>query len=171
MTKHTINLDGSHTVTKGPRDKAWVASVTADLGALSTEMVVALAVHGLQQKIADAASGAQTADEANASMQKALDAILAGEWTRRGGASDGVDEFTATARRLVRAAIKAKVGGKSPEWAAFTGLSDDEQNAKLDANFAANRAALEPAVNAEIERKRAERAAKAETVKSVSFEL
>lgn len=138
-----------------------------------------LALHGLTQKIADAASGAATAavkeahgdkasvgdfkdwlnDEgleavqkfASAMMDKARDQLVRGDWVRgRGPGVAGVDEATAVARSIMRSAIKAQVGGKSEAWAAFTGLSDAEQAAKLDENFAQNAKALQPAVDAEL---------------------
>jgi len=166
MTKHTITLDGTHTVSKGSRSEGWSESVTINLAAIPTDLIVRLAVHGLQQKIADAASGAKTPDEARASMQKAADAILAGDWSSR-GAAVGVDAETQIARSVVRAAIKQKLGAKSPQWAAFTGLSDDEQNEKLDANYERNRAVFEPIVQQRL----AERAEKAKLAKVATFEI
>lgn len=166
-----IELPESHTVTKGPRGGAWQASVAVTLADLSPDIIARLAVHGLHQKVADAASGATTVDEANASMQKAVDALVAGEWTSRSAGGAGVDERTRVARSVVHAAVKAKFGSKSPEWATFTGLADDEQAAKLDAWFAANEATFTPAVEAEMERRAAKRAEKAGLVKAVDFAL
>lgn len=156
MTKHTIGLSGSHTVGKGPRDKSWTASVTVDLAKLTTEIVERLALHGLTQKIADAASGATSADEANGAMQKAADAILAGDWSSRREAS-GVDERTRVARQIVRGIYKAKLGGKSPEWAEFTGMSNAEQAEVLDKLVAKNEAKLAPMIDEKLATLRAER--------------
>jgi hypothetical protein len=165
-----IELPETMTVTKGPRDKTWSASVSVDLSKLSPEMVARLAVHGAHQKIADAASGATTADEATASMQKAADAIIAGTWTSR-TAGAGVDEETRVARIVVRNAVKAKFGSKSPEWAKFTGMSDDEQVAKLDSIREANADAFMPAITAEMERRAKAAADRSGLAKSVSIEL
>lgn len=165
-----IELNGSHTVTKGPRDKSWSASVTVDLAALSPDMVAKLAVHGLQQKIADAASGATTLDEATADMQKAADAILAGTWTSRGTGS-GVDEETRVARIVVRRVVKAKFGATSPEWKKFIGLSDDEQNAKLDAIREANAEAFAAAIEAEMEARRKAAADRSGLAKGLEISL
>jgi 5,10-methenyltetrahydromethanopterin hydrogenase len=165
-----IELPESMTVTKGPRNKSWSASVGVDLSKLSPEMVARLAVHGAHQKIADAASGATTADEATASMQKAADAIIAGTWTSR-TAGAGVDEETRVARIVVRNAVKAKFGSKSPEWAKFTGMSDDEQVAKLDSIREANADAFMPAITAEMERRAKAAADRSGLAKSVSIEL
>lgn len=160
MTKHTIELDGEFAVTKGPRDKAWLAECTIALGDVPATIVRDLLLHGLKQKIADAASGAQNADEAFAAMQKACDAILAGEWSARGTGA-GVDERTKVARQIVRNVLKAKWGAKSKEWAAFTGLSDADANARLDAVYAKNEAKFAPAVDERLAQLAAERKAKA----------
>lgn len=170
---HTIKIDlpETHTATKGPRDKSWEAvSVTVDVTKLAPEIIARLAVHGLQQKLADAASQSKTADEAIGAMQKAADALLAGEWASR-VAGSGVDDFTRIARLIVRRAIKAKLGAKSPEWAAFTGLPDAEQAEKLDANFAKNEAVFRPEVEAEIERRKAEAKARSGLATKVAFDI
>lgn len=170
---HTIKIDlpETHTAMKGPRDKSWEAvSVSIDVTKLSPDIIARLATHGLHQKLADAASQSKTADEALAAMNKAADSLLAGEWaTRRGG--EGVDEFTRIARLVVRRAIKAKLGGASPEWKAFTGLADDEQAAKLDANFAKNEAVFRPEVEAEIARRAAEAKARTGLAAKVAFDI
>lgn len=158
-----IELPKSHVVTKGPRDKSWVASVTVSTEAFTPDIVAKLAMHGLQQKIADAASGATNHDEALAAMQKAADAIVKGEWSSR-GVGTGADERTLVARSIVRAAMKAKLGGASPEWAAFTGLDPAAQLAKLDAIAAANEAIFADAIDA----KMAERAAEREQRKTLA---
>lgn len=160
MTKHTIELQGTFNVTKGPRDKAWQAVESVDLAAIPASIVMDLALHGLKQKIADAASGATTEVEASAAMAKAAKAILAGEWSSRGEGS-GVDERTRVQRMIARIALKAKVGAKSAEWATFTGLSDAEQAAKLDAIYAKNSAKLLPAVDSKLALLAQERADKA----------
>lgn len=166
-----IDLPESHTVTKGPRGGAWQAAVTVDLSKLSADVIARLAVHGLHQKVADAAAGADTLDAANASMQKAVDALIAGEWTSRSAGAAGVDERTRVARSVVHAAVKAKFGSKSPEWATFTGLEPSEQAEKLDAWFAANEATFTPAVDAEMARRAAKRADKAALSGTVNIEL
>lgn len=159
MTKHTITLDGNFVVTKGLRGGAWKAEESVDLAAIPAAIVTDLLLHGLKQKIADAASGAQTADEAGAAMAKAAKAILAGEWSSR-VAGAGVDERTRVQRMIARIALKAKVGAKSAEWAAFTGLSDAEQAAKLDGIYAKNEAKLAKAVDDKLALLAAEREAK-----------
>jgi hypothetical protein len=90
--EYTINLEGLHAVTKGPRDGSWAASFAVDLAKLPADIVARLVVHGLQQKIADAASGAKTKDEAFAAMAKAGDAIMAGQWAVRSASGGVTDE-------------------------------------------------------------------------------
>lgn len=160
MTKHNITLDGSFAVTKGSRMEDWQAVCAVDLAALPAALITDLLLHGLKQKIADAASGAKTEAEAQGSMDKARDAIMAGEWSSR-GSGESLDPFTREARKLVRAAYKAKVGAKSATWAEFTGLDDATQAERLDAMFAKNETAMRPAVEAELERLKAERERKA----------
>lgn len=160
MTKHTITLEGPFVVSKGPKGGAWKANATIDLGAIPASIVLDLALHGLKQKVADAASGATNVDEALGAMNKAIDAVLAGEWSSR-GTGEGVSEQTRVERQIVREVYKAKVGGKSAEWKAFDGLDIKDQAAKLDAMFAKNEAALRPAVDAKLEELRRAREAKA----------
>lgn len=136
--------------------------LSVDISRLSPDIIARAAIHGLTQKIADAAANAtklaedsdSTAEEiAVELMMKVRDALYAGEWSSRGAAS-GVDEETRVARSVVRAAVKDKFGAKSAEWTRFTGLSDDEQNAKLDANYRANVAVFGPIVAQRIAERR-----------------
>lgn len=154
-------------------------SVSVDISKLSPEIIAELAMHGLTQKVADAASQAKSVAEESGEtieavtesmMQKAIDGLYAGEWSRRTGGG-GVDEFTRVARQLMRKAIKAKVGAKSPEWKAFDGLDAAEQNAKLDANIEANMAALKPEVDAEIKRRADARKAKEKAASAIDISL
>lgn len=122
------------------------------------------------QTLQDAYAGAKSTDEALGAYNGKLDKLLNGTiGTRSGG--DGVDERTRVARSIVRGAVKAKFGGKSPEWATFTGLSDDDQNAKLDAWFAEHEATFAPAVDEKMAELAAARAKKAELAKAVTFAM
>jgi hypothetical protein len=171
MTKHNIEFAGTMSYTRGTKDKAWEATATIDRAKLPTEIVAELAEHGLRQKIADAASQAKNADEASAMMQKCIDALLAGEWAVR-GTSDGASFETIVGRSVMRNAFKEKVGAKSAAWAEFTGLSDADQVAKLDAWLAGpNGEALADAIAAEIEIRKARAANKAKAAKAVDFNL
>ncbi len=149
MTTHNITLDGSYTVAKGSRADGWKYEMTLDLSKVPSALVTDLLLHGLKQKVADAASGAKTEAEAEAAMGKAWDAIVAGDWSSR-VAGSGVGEEVRIARQIARIALKAKVGAASPAWKDFTGMADADQAAKLDAIFAKNEAKLRPAVTAKL---------------------
>ena len=174
-TEMEIKVELPKEVTVSSRER----SVHIDTASLSADIIAKLAIHGLTQKVADAASGAKkvaeetksdVGDTTVAMMQKAVDSLLAGEWSTR-TAGEGVSVETRVARQITRQMVKAKFGGKSPEWAKFTGLSDEEQNAKLDAWFAANEAKLQPEVDAELARRKAAAKAKDKLTDAVSFEL
>jgi hypothetical protein len=119
------------------------------------------------QTLQDAYAGADDAAEAIGTFGKKLNKLIAGTLGTR--SSDGVDEFTTVARQMVRAAMKSKLGAKSRDWAAFTGLADADQNAKLDANYAKNEAHFKPFVEAKVAERAADRARKA--AMNVGFEL
>lgn len=158
--KHTIELDGAFVVTKGPRNGDWRAEASIDLSKVPAGLVRELLLHGLKQKVADAASGATTEAEALGAMNKAIDAVLAGEWSSR-AASGGVDERTKVARIIVRDMLKMKLGATSPAWKEFAALALADQVAKLDAVYAKNAAKLSSAVDKLVEARAQERADKA----------
>lgn len=122
------------------------------------------------QTLQDAYAGAKSTDEALGAFNGKLDKLLNGTIGTR-GTGDGADEQTRVARQLVRGLVKAKYGSKSPEWTAFTGLDDAAQNAKLDAMFAANEAALSDAVDEKIAELAAARVKRGEMVKTVEIAL
>jgi hypothetical protein len=122
------------------------------------------------QTLQDAYAGAKSTDEALGAFNGKLDKLLNGTIGTR-GTGDGADERTRVARQLVRGLVKAKYGSKSSEWAAFTGLDDAAQAAKLDAMFAANEAALSGAVDEKIAELAAARAKRGEMAKTVEIAL
>jgi hypothetical protein len=146
------------------------AFITVDLSKLTSDMMEKLALHGLKQKIADAASASKTKDDALGLMAKARDALYNGEWSSR-VASEGVDASVRIGRAIVRGLLKAKMGAKSPEWAKFTGMSDADQNAALDKVFAKNEEKLAPQVEAKIAAEAAERKRKAQLTSSLDFDI
>ena len=83
----------------------------------------------------------------------------------------GVDERTRVGRIVVRNAVKAKFGSKSPDWAKFTGLDDAAQVAKLDEWLAANEATFAPAIDAELARRAEAAKAKTGLAKKVTFTI
>jgi hypothetical protein len=54
-----------------------------DLGLLSDDIKVKLAMHGLSQKLGDSAAGDETTQEAKESVQAVWNSILKGEWSTR----------------------------------------------------------------------------------------
>jgi hypothetical protein len=122
------------------------------------------------QTLQDAYAGAKDEADAVGAFNTKLDRLLNGTiGTRSGGG--GVSEETSVARSIVRQAVKAKFGAKSEQWATFTGLSDDDQNAKLDAWFAEHEATFRPAVDAKLAERRADRERRAGLAGSVSFDI
>lgn len=122
------------------------------------------------QTLQDAYAGAKSTDEALGAFNGKLDKLLNGTIGTR-SAGDGADERTRVARSVTMAAAKAKFGAKSPAWATFTGLSDEDKNAKLDGWYAANAAAFDPAVDEEMARRAAKRDANKSLGASVAIEM
>lgn len=173
MTKITIELE--NTITIAMRNGASVTIETAKLEGLAAELFM----YGVGQKVRDAASAASTVAKetetevqvvAQGMMDTAVASLLAGEWSHR-GTGEGVDPRVAIARSIVRRAIKEKVGSKSPQWAKFTGLSDKDQNAKLDETYAGNEELFSPLVDAEIKRRADASKAKSKAASALSIEL
>lgn len=122
------------------------------------------------QTLQDAYAGAKSTDEAKGAFNGKYDKLINGTiGTRASG--DGADERTRVARSVVRGAVKAKFGGKSPEWAKFTGLDDASQAAKLDEWYAKNEAAFASAVDEKMAELAAARAKRGELAKAVAFEM
>jgi hypothetical protein len=175
MSKFSIELPA--TLVVAMRNGASVTVNTADIQAVATELFI----YGVNQKLRDSASGATKAAEAEGSqgvqaeaqamMDSALAALVAGEWSMRGEGGGGTDPRVLIGRSLVRKAIKDKVGAKSPAWAKFTGLSDAEQLAKLDENLAANEELFAPLIDAELKRRADAAKAKANASKAVEISL
>ena len=121
------------------------------------------------QSLQDAYAGAKDSAECIGAFEGKRDKLFAGTLGTRGG--EGVSFYVTVARQIMRGIIKAKLGAKSAEWAAFTGLEPAEQNAKLDENFAANETALKSAVEAEIETRKAKAAQKAALGKGMTINI
>lgn len=122
------------------------------------------------QTLQDSYAGANSTDEALGAFNGKLDKLLNGTIGTR-AAGDGADERTRVARSVTMAAAKAKFGAKSPAWATFTGLDDDAKNAKLDGWYEANKAAFDPAIDEEMARRAAKRAAKADLAGAVDIAM
>ena len=160
MTKVTMDMTGGFTVSRGKRDD-WTATASIDLDKVPEALWPELAKHGLKQKIADSASQAKTADEATGMMNKAIDAIIAGNWSTRGTGEGLGDVRSIAIHRLYRAAL-AEADRKR-----FGKLSTSEQvrHALADAEFSDDIIAAEVAtIETERAAKRAAEDARAATV-------
>lgn len=137
-----------YNVTLGKRDgdTRVIAVDWSKLPEAAREKIIA---YGVQRTFNDAVGGSDlTIDDKVKAVEKMLEAYYAGDIGRK--RAEGVSAETAIARSLIRAAIKAKYGAKSPQWAAFTGLSDDAQAAKLDALYVEHEKTFKPQVDAEM---------------------
>ena len=124
-------------------------SMTVDVSALPASILAELAMHGIVQKVGDAAAGKE-GDEARTAMQAVWDRLLTGEWTGRkpGGASDEHGAYRKHIRDIMRPAVKARDGKATVESidAAFDAMADDKQNAVVKtAKARAEREAAEAA--------------------------
>lgn len=120
----------------------------ADMPKAAQEKIIA---YGCQRIFNDMVGGAErfpTVEDKVKHVEAQIARFLAGDIGRQAAA--GVSAEVSIGRSLVRAVLKAKYGAKSPEWAAFTGLTDDEQNAKLDALFERNKAKFAEEVEVEM---------------------
>jgi hypothetical protein len=128
--------------------------------------------YGCQRIFNDMVGGSErfpTTEDKVAHVKAQIARFLAGDIGRQ--ASAGVPTETAIARQLVRAALKAQLGGKSEKWAIFTGLDDAKQAEKLDALFEANKELFAPQVEAEIEARRKAAAAKSKLAGKMEIDL
>jgi osmotically-inducible protein OsmY len=145
-------------------DGPWTLNGTV-LPESSVEHFARFALQSLQDSYASAKNEA----EAVAFYNTKLDKLLAGTLGSRGG--EGADAFTIVARSVTRAAMKASFGKDSDDWKAFNDLSNKDQLAKLDANYAANESVLKEAVETELARREAAKASKAKLAKKATFNL
>lgn len=147
-----------YTVTLGRRAGEPVTTPVdwARLPDAAKEKIIA---YGVQRTFNDMVGGKKfpTIESKSAHVTEAIARYYAGDIGR--AAVAGVSIEQAIGRQLVRAALKAKHGAKSPAWAKFTGLSDAEQEAKLDELLEKNREAFADDIATEMKR-RAELAAK-----------
>lgn len=153
MANVSITLPGEFAVTSRG------TFVNVDLGTLSAEIIARLALHGLNQKVADSAAGAMTDagfgglkfDElddaqrvtvqakARESMAAVVASLTAGEWTERRAGAASVDPVTARVRVLFAAWLRKNA---ADVWTAnFKGLDAAERGPALDAFLAAQDAA------------------------------
>lgn len=143
MTKFNIELPETFDIAS--RGK----SVTADLTKFSPEIIANLALHGLRQKVADAAASATKAAEGTdmdaasmgkIMMQKVVDALTAGEWTQR-VAGDGASAETRMRRTVLGEMIRKTEAGKAA-WKANEENRDQFLDKVFDKQSEAKQAAI-----------------------------
>lgn len=122
------------------------------------------------QTLQDAYAGSENAAEAVAAFESKRDRLIAGTLGTRGSGTGATEEQIVT-RSIVRSAMKARLGSKSPEWAEFTGLSDEAQLEKLDAVAAANVEVFAEAIAAKMAERAREREQKARLAKAATFNI
>jgi hypothetical protein len=126
-----------------------------DLSRIDDAMRERLFLHGLTQKIGDAAANADKASAeagvtkqvwAQSAMAKVADALYAGQWGRERGASTGLSREERVRESIIRAAIK-----KSASWTAFKLKDETGQSTDIDLFYAAHRKAIDAATKARLE--------------------
>lgn len=118
---------------------------TFDLTKVNNDVARELFLHGIVQKVGDAAAG-KSGIEADSAMAKVADALYAGEWSSRGA---GEPDWVQHARAILREKVKAKAG---KEWTTFKAIKEqDRRNEYLDKIFNRQsddvKAAIEKAAN------------------------
>lgn len=136
---NTLTITVPETITF-KRAKQIVAVPTSGL---SSEIITQLVMHGVTQKVGDAAAGKDGAD-ALAAMDAVIAALTAGNWGRTRGSSAGEEPHVRFIRQIIRSALgeenKAKYKALADTDARddflmdlFDGLADEKQDAITDA--------------------------------------
>jgi hypothetical protein len=138
MEMRTIKIELPATFDIAARGK----SVTVDTSKLTDDIIAKLVLHGLTQKVADAAasakkvaeeSGGDASDIGKGMMQAVVTALEAGQWgTRQPGAA--VSDEVKVRRSVVRKLFTAKASDEAK--AAFKAMDAAKQAEHLDALFA-----------------------------------
>lgn len=174
MTKFTISVELDTLATINSRG----IEAQVDVTKLNADTVAKLVMHGIGQKVGDAASQAtalavkdkfgdkakpidhkpfiQSTDGKNAIathtkalMDKAAEGLEANQWSMRGSGTSAVSEETLVQRLVTRPVYKRALDDKA--WEDFLAMDKGEQNAKLDEVWAKNESALRPAYDVEME--------------------
>lgn len=150
-----IELPESLTVTS--RDQ----SVAIDVSKLTPELVAKACLHGLTQKIADAAAGAKrladdsddmTAEEATVSlMQAVVESLEGGSWGRERGTGSGLSERDAVARIVVGGWFRDAYGKETDERQKYDASDAAGKYAIIDKIWADNAEVFGDAVDAEVQ--------------------
>lgn len=125
------------------------------LGRKSVEYLLNFSLQSLQ----DAYAGADDLTEATANWAKKRDALIEGTIGQR--AANGLGAFERIGHAMIKAAMLEKDAKR------FDGMDDDAVAELVAEKFEANRAALTPAIDAEIERREEAKRAKAKVAEKI----
>ena len=96
-------------------------------------------LHGLGAVLSSVYNSVDTLEQAQAAFDEKIAKLIDGDVTIRGEGGEGPDEYTTSARIVMRRNFLKAVGGrKSDKYAAFSALSDAEKTAQLDKWFEQN---------------------------------
>lgn len=133
----------AYVVERGKGEDA--AQVTVDLAALSDEILAQLVLHGLKQKIADAAAGAKgfaeehemtVAEAAENLMQKVVDNLAAGNWgAQRGGAGVALTGEGSEVDAKVISLLRPNVRAADEKW--YKNATEADRKARCVETFTA----------------------------------
>lgn len=169
--EYTINLPDTLEVTSREQ------TVTLALDKLPEGLIAKAVLHGLTQKISDAAAGAKrvaeesddmTLEEATVSLMTAVvETLEGGSWGRERGAGSGISARDRMARKIVGAWFRGAYGKGTPERAKYDDADGAGRYAIIDKIWADNADAFGPAVDEAI----AEEAAKKAALAKISVTL
>jgi len=161
--EYTITLPESLEVTSREQ------SVTLDLSKLDATLVAKAVLHGLTQKVADAAAGAKrvadesddmTVEQATVSLMQAIvETLEGGSWGRERGAGSGLSARDRMARKIVGDWFRASYAKGTPERDKYNDADGAGRYAIIDKVWADNADAFGPAVDEAIEAEAAKKAA------------
>lgn len=104
MQKFTISLPDVVTFKRAGEER------TFNIEGLPSDIIEELVIHGLTQKIGDAAAG-KSGDDATAAMQKVHDALSNGDWGVKRTGGGGFDEVQKAMISFIRPKVKEAIGG------------------------------------------------------------
>lgn len=107
--------------------------ITVDIGRLPDHILMELVLHGITQKVGDAAAGkSDTPEMAQAAMTAVLNRLYAGEWTGRSAGNPGepsINRFIRAAMRtvpVIRTSLKTVPAEDRDDWLMTTFAAQKE---------------------------------------------
>lgn len=144
-------------------------SVNLDVSKLSADIIAKAVLHGLTQKVSDAAAGAKklaeesddlTVEAATVSLMSAVvETLEGGSWGRERGQSTGLSERDRMARSVVGDWFRATYGKGTAERNKYNDADSAGRYAIIDKIWADNAEAFGPAVDEALAAEKAKRAA------------